>query len=384
MRSPRAVDPNPIQKPSAFAPPPTGVVSIDGLKRETLAYWKTVRVAWLSGFKINWVIPGREGSVTGSRSFWNLDARIQPVEEIIPSRTARYSLEPYVIVAGRPYIEPTLGTRVTVKATVSRPAARGMPRDENPDGLGEPYPELGQDKRFMPHEWFLGPYGDLWEPTPANMGDPETDVYWQASEMNHPRLNESFTYAKRGQWVTQPSMSIHETNYYRLEDLLLGPGHEPVTLFFVAAITAPTKYWASLLRAVEPDGGNPLGVTNLDLRLMPDGNLHPYTWGWQAPLPLIGDRHALSLFGFTLDWESDFLRLFTIDRTFRMAEMKLYYPHSTTSKFVLGRSAEAMFNMDVLDILFYRGPMDAIRTEHIANELDASYGITATNSQEQG
>ena len=91
---PRSIDPNPIQQASAFAPPPTGVVTIEGMKRETIAYWKTIRLAWLAGYKINWVIPGRGGAVGSSHSVWDLDVRIQPVETIIPGTNFEVLLEP--------------------------------------------------------------------------------------------------------------------------------------------------------------------------------------------------------------------------------------------------------------------------------------------------
>lgn len=381
MRRPqiKVLNPNPDQNAAAFQPPPTGIVTIEGMKRQTIDYWKTIRVAWLAGYKINWVVPGRGGSVSGSHSVWSLDLRVSPVPEIHPARTARYSVEPYVLVSGKPHQEPTLGTRITVRTTLQGQSAPGLgvAVTQAPTGLGETARWLPSPQSYV---------NGVWSPQSAPPGD-DSAILWRGAEANQPVLYDEFTYAKRGQWVTTSSLSLRNGTYFRLEGMPLAKTKAalpPITFFFVAGMTTPTRYWASVLKAVEPDGSTQVGTTLLDLRLMPDGNLHPFTWGWQRPLPLVGESHALSLFGFTLDSANDFLRLFTIDRTLRMAEMGLYYPHSTTANFVLGRSAEALFNMDLLDVLMYRGPLDASQIEQIASVLDASYGITAVNSQEQG
>lgn len=358
-------------------------MTIAGLAKQTIAYWKGIRVAWLTGYKIGWVIPGRDGSIGSTVSVWSLDVRVQPVETIIPARTARYGLESFVLVGGRPHIEPPQGTRVRVDFTLAQPhtARLGVSATEAPTGLGE-------TARWLP---VPGTYvGGVWSPSSAPVA-PDAAVSWQAAEENAPVITDDFEYSKHGQWVKTTAMLLRETNYMRLDGMPLytaGVPNEAVTLFFVAAITAPVKYWGSLLRAVEPDGSTAeiqtVKRSNLDLRLMPDGNLHPFTWGWQEALPLLGENHALSLFGFTLDPLTNSLRLFTIDRELRIADMAMPYPHSQTSSFVLGRSAEASYEAYVLDIMLYRGPMDKERLAEIANEFDSAYGISSGLSQEQG
>lgn len=372
----RPLNANPAVRAGAFTPPPTAQVTIQAMARERISYWKTIRIAWLSGYQINWVIPGRGGSVSGSKSVWNLDVRIQPEETIIPARTARWTIEPYVLQAGRPHIEPPLGTRLTISATATTTVIgpRSVEVQEAPTDLGE-------TARWLP---VPGSYsGGVWSPTAPPVA-PDDAIQWTASESNLPFLDNEFTYAKRGQWITTTSMSVPHSSHFRLDGMPWSSTGVPFTLILVAAITAPTKYWASLLRAVEADGSTPLNLTNLDFRLMPDGNIHPFTGGWQQPLPLLSDSHTLSLFGFTWTPLENQLRMFTIDRTLQMAEMGLYWSHSDTSKFLMGRSAEAVYGLDLLDVLFYRGPMDEDQIMHIANELDAAYGITANPSEEQG
>jgi hypothetical protein len=386
--NPRSLNPNPVQRAAAFTPPPTGIVTVYGMSKEKISYWKTIRVAWFSGYKINWVIPGREGSSSSSVSVWNLDPRVQPVETIIPARTAKYALDPYVLVSGRPHIEPTFGTRVTVKVS-SSPHSRhgpGVQVTQAPAGLGETARWLPEPVHFTP--------GGTWSPQVVP-GSPDSGIKWTASEGNLPVLEPEYTYTKRGEWVTTTAMALKGSSYFRLDGMPLYTGstpYAPVTMFFVADIVIPTKYWGSILKAVEPDGSSDINKTNLDLRLMPDGMLHPFTWGWQEPLPLVGDSHNMTMFGFTLDPATDFLRVFTIDRSLRIAETglprnaKTGLPskHSGTSKFMLGRTAEAVFDIFVLDILMYRGLMDVDKIEYIASELDAAYGITTSSGQEQG
>jgi hypothetical protein len=376
---PKPLNVSPVQQVAAFTPPPTGIVTIAGLKKEKLSYWKTIRIAWLSGYKINWVVPGREGSTSGSRSVWNLDTRIRPVFDIKPARTAKYELEPYVLVSGRPHVEPTLGTRVTVNATVTSASARGRGINVTvaPTGLGEQARWLPNPAKYTP--------GGTWNPELV-APSPDSSIKWTGSEKNLPIIYNGFTYAKRGQWVTTTCMAIQASNYFRLSSMPLFTGstpNAPVTMFFVASIATPTKYWGSFLRSAEPDGSKPMELTNVDFRLMPNGMIHPYTWGWQEPLPLVGENHAVSLFGFTLDVGAKTLRMFTIDRSLRFAEMGLPYPYSTKSEFVLGRNDEALITMYILDILMYRGPMSVDRATFIAGELDAAYGITASPSGEQ-
>jgi hypothetical protein len=379
--APKPLNVNPVQQAAAFTPPPTGIVTIAGLRKEPLRYWATIRIAWLSGYKINWVVPGREGSTSGSQSVWNLDTRIRPVFDIIPARTAKYELEPYVLVAGRPHIEPTLGTRVTVNATVTSTSARGrgVSVTAAPTGLGETARWLPTPPSYV---------AGVWSPQGAPVA-PDDTLKWEGSEKNLPVLYNEFTYAKRGQWVTTTCMAVMSSSYFRLNGLSLYNGptpRAPVTYFFVASISAPSKYWGSLLRAMESDASGPTSrdsPTNLDFRLMPDGFIHPYTMGWQEALPLVGENHALSLFGFTLDPAANTLRMFTIDRNLRFVDMGLPTPHSATSRFVLGRNDEALVTAYFLDIVYYRGPMSVERMTFIASELDAAYGITASPSQEQ-
>jgi len=244
---------------------------------------------------------------------------------------------------------------------------------------------LGETARWLPTP---GSYtGGVWLPSGAIPPPPDAVIAWTAAEGNAPKIENEFTYAMRGEWPVVPAMAIRDSTYMRLDAMPLFSGTTPlppVTLFVVAAFEVPIKFWASLLQAVEPDGSKPPAKTNLDLRLMPDGNLHPFTWGWQAPLPLVGENHALSLVGFTLDVAASTLRLFTIDRELRIVDMTLPYPHSSTSQFALGRNAEATLNAYVLDILFYRGQMDSDRIEDIANQLDAAYGITPGATQVPG
>jgi hypothetical protein len=380
---PRPLALSPTAQSAAFTPPPTGVVTLESMSRDTIAYWRTIRIAWLTGYRIEWVIPGRNGSGSGSRSVWNLDVRVQPVETIFPSRTARYSVEPYVLVSGRPHIEPPQGTRVTVRFTLAQPRSllASVTPAAAPTGMGETAAWLPTPATYSPGEWL--PSGGA---PPA----PDAGIVWVPSEFNAPRIETEFSYALRGTWPVVTALSVRDSTYLRLDGMSLYSGTTPlppVTLFVVAAVETPPKYWGSLLRSVEPDGSRAedqvVPRSNLDLRLMPDGNLHPYTHGWQAPLPLVGDNHALSLFGFTLDPATGFLRLFTIDRELRMVEMHLPYQFSATSRFVLGRSAEDVFGVHVLDIRFFRGTMTADRTEDIASQLDGAYGITPRPSQEQ-
>ena len=378
--TPKPLSPSPVQQGAAFTPPPTGVVTVAGMNLETIEYWKTIRVAWLSGYNLNWVIPGREGATGSSSSVWNLDVRVQPVFDTFPARTAQHTLEPYVLVGGRPSIEPEYGTRVTVKFNIL--AARSA---KGPGVLAtEPPTDLGETARWLPTP---ASYSTRWwQPSGGTLASPDQDINWEGSEENLPVIHDEYMYDKQGEWVTTTAMSIQSSNYFRLNGMPLYTGvtpNAPVTMFFVADIVAPTKYWGSLLRAVEPDGSSDLTKTNLDLRLMPDGNLHPYTWGWQLPLPLVGDNHAMSLFGFYLNPLDNTARLFTIDHTLQIVEFELPTPHSSTSKFVLGRTAEALFSIYLLDVLFYRGPMTNDRIEFIASELDAAYGISRRVGQEQ-
>ena len=263
-----------MQQAAAFAPPPTGIVTIEGLKRETIAYWKTIRIAWLSGYKINWVIPDVRGQ-SSSRSVWNLDVRVRPVDDIIPARTARYSVEPYVLVGGRPYIEPTVGTRVTVNFTMTPRTARGQ--------------RAGHRSAHRAREtarWLPTPASYVTravEPVRHRSSSPDASIKWQGSEENLPVILDEFTYAKHGEWVTTTAMSILASNYFRLKAGLStsisrvnpSPG-DPV----LRGSHRAQQVLGLTARAVEPDGPT-LTKTNLDLRLMPDGNLHPYTWGWQ-------------------------------------------------------------------------------------------------------
>ena len=291
-----------------------------------------------------------------------------------------------MLVGGRPYIEPVLGTRTTVKFTVTPRTARGASVVTEAPG------DLGEMARWLPTPESYS--GGLWSPSGTAPAAPDASVHWQGSEQNLPAILDDFTYSKHGEWVNTTAMSLQASNYLRLDGLGLyeppqpersvGDPLAPVTMFFVATIVAPTKYWGSLLKATEPDGSSDLSKTNLDFRLMPDGNLHSYTLGWQAALPLVSDNHSMCLFGFTLDPATNFARIFTVDRSLQIEEFNLPSPHSSTSKFVLGMTAEALFTIYVLDILLYRGPMDTDRIEFISGELDAAYGLTPAFIQEEG
>lgn len=375
----RALNPAPVQQAAAFTPPQTTPTTVDQLAHNTLAYWATIRIAWLSGYKLSWVIPGREGAVSSGQSVWSLDPRVQMQPEIKPARTSRYEVDPYVVVAGRPHQEPLLGTSIKVTTSVRSTASTYLVKGRStaPSGLGE-------TARWLPYPASYS--AGVWSPqTPAPA--PDASIRWVASEANVPVIYNEFEYARRGEWVTAPTMALSDINHLRLEGMPLSTGvspHPPITMFFVLALNAPSKYWTSMLRALEPDGATSVEQTNLDFRLMPDGMVHPYTLGWLRALPLVGENHTLSMFGFTLDSEHNSGLMFTIDRSLQFSPLTLFAPHSITSKFVLGLAGEAVTEADLLDVLFYRGALTIDQISDIANELDAAYGITAHPSQEQG
>lgn len=373
---PTPLNPNPTQRSAAFLPPPSHAMTISEVSRLTLEYLATIRIAYLAGYRIAWVIPGREGQVSDAKSLWSLETQVVPVEEIIPARTAQYDLDPYVLVKGRPHAEPPLGTRVPVQATVAMTIGtrEAVGATVAPTGLGETARWLPDPSSYT---------GGLWRPSVAPVGL-DSAILWTAAESNAPEIDPEYTYIKRLDWITTSAMVIEGSTYFRLDGMPLyssGTPQPPITLFFVVSVVPPSKYWGSLLRAMEPDGSATLDESNLDLRLMPDGNLHPFTWGWQRSLPFVGTGHTLSLFGLSLDVATNSMVLFTIDKHLQVAEMSLPAAHSATSQFALGRTAEAVFDVSVLDILFYRGPMTVDRITDIANELDAAYGISVNAAQ---
>jgi hypothetical protein len=364
-------DPAPTARVSTFVPPPEGRVSLKGMKLRTLRYWKTVRLVYLAGYNVNWMIPGQGGTLSSSDAAVSLDVRLRPVPELFPERTSLFDLEPFVIVKGSAHVEPELGTVLVLSGGVNQ-AARdyGGPPEAFSVAAGRPG-ELGEQARWLPEP---GRYvAGVWSPSVAPTGL-DANVRMVGTTGNLPRIVSDYTYRRLSGWQTVPVMDTREADHFRFTGIPMSSGR--VSFFVTAVVETPAAFWTALFAADEPTGVANDNFDDLELRLMPDGNLHLYSRGWHGAVACVSQRHTPVTFGVSFDTADQTVLFYAMDVSQRIRVSRLMLPHSSVARLFLGRAGRGAVSMQIMDVAYFRGPMDEARVAEVLSRLDYVYGVT--------
>lgn len=349
-----------------FVPPPSGVVTIEAMKRRSIGYWKTKRIIELSGFDIKWAIPSSGIGVSSSQAATSLDVRLQPIFDIHPHRTATFEIEDYILCQGRPHVEPSLGVSVELEMNAI-PSRKRLASSRSLPVAGD----LLETARWLPEA--INYVEGIWQPVIPPTGL-DANIRWVGSSWHGPVYESEYEYKINSQWVSHPVVSLEDFSHMTLQNVPMSSGR--ITIFVVAIITPPSNSWVSLLTADTPTALSSDERDDIDLRLSTDGRLHAYAEGWHGSLPLVTDAHSPCVFGISLDSADPVLTFFTMDRSPLTQDVRLLNPHSTTSTFFLGRAGIATVTLNILDIAYFRGDMSTEDIHTVLNKLDELYGVT--------